>query len=107
MGVDDAGRVTLFYSPSCQTNWVELHTPYGIDQPGNRVTMFIGTTESPWTNDRSEYDHYGRGMLTNAFRSMMIHAPGSTCVHYYGAVQTFQAPEMVTIGMTPADKTVC
>lgn len=105
-GVDDAGTVILFYSPSCQTNWIELTTPYGTDQYENRINLFIGTTESPWTNDRSQYD-YGDGPLTSEFRSMMIPAPGHTCVHYYGNVETFQAPEMVNIGMTPTDKTVC
>ena len=99
-----AGQVTAYYSPSCGTNWIEVYTPIGIDNRDISVTLFIGLSAAPWTNDRSEY-RYGDGPLTNEFRSMMISAPGATCVHYYAAVSDIGGDASL-LG-TSTDKKIC
>lgn len=104
-----AGQVTVYYSPSCQTNWLEVYTPIGINDTNRTVAvkMFIGLTKAPWTNDSPDYRYENHGQLTNEFRTMMIHAPGATCIHYWAGVSDFADPEAdALLGGTP-DKTIC
>ena len=106
----NAGSVTVYYSPSCQTNWLEVYTPIGINESnrGVGVTMFIGLTEAPWTNDMPESRYENHGQLTNEFRTMMIHAPGATCIHYWAGISDYSAyPEGDPLLGTTSDKTIC
>lgn len=105
-----AGQVTVYYSPSCQTNWLEVYTPIGINDTnrGVGVNMFIGLTTAPWTNDMPEYRYENHGQLTNEFRTMMIHAPGATCIHYWAGVSDYSAyPEGDALLGGTTDKTIC
>ncbi|MQY27689.1 DUF2690 domain-containing protein [Nocardia aurantia] len=86
----DAGTVTLFYSAHCRTNWIEVHSNYGVDNKDIGVQLYIGLADSPWTNDRADY-RYGDSRLLNDFRSMMIPAPDHTCVKYSASVTKFIA----------------
>lgn len=101
-----AGQVTAYYSPSCQNNWIEVYTPIGVNNRDISVRLFIGLTTAPWTNDSPDYRYENHGQLTNEFRSMMIHAPGATCVHYWAAVVDVGGPDGGLLGGT-SDKTIC
>lgn len=102
-----AGQVTVYYSPSCQTNWLEVFTPIGVNNRDISVTMFIGLTTAPWTNDSPDYRYENHGQLTNEFRTMMIPAPGATCIHYYAGVSDHSDPEADQLLGTTTDKTIC
>lgn len=67
--------VDVFYSYSCQTNWIRIrNNPYG----GN-------ATKEIWADNGDHYEENDPGYGSSY--SMQVYAPGSTCINFRASLE--------------------